>query len=52
MRAEGVWQNFHTTGEGWSDFDTRWANVTLSDGTNIGIGQEITDEIKFEKRFG
>jgi PAS domain S-box-containing protein len=50
MRAEGVWQNFRTRVRDGSVIDTRWANVKLSDGTNIGIGQDITDQIKLEEK--
>ncbi len=50
MRAEGVWQNFRTRVRDGRVLDTRWANVQLSDGTNIGIGQDITDQTKFEEK--
>ncbi|MDD2334975.1 MAG: PAS domain S-box protein [Geobacteraceae bacterium] len=50
MRAEGVWQNFRTRVRDGRVIDTRWANVKLSDGTNIGIGQDITDQKKIEEK--
>ncbi|MGA7828592.1 MAG: PAS domain S-box protein [Geobacteraceae bacterium] len=50
MRAEGVWQNFRTRVRDGQVIDTRWANVKLSDGTNIGIGQDITDQKKLEEK--
>ncbi|MHC1697258.1 MAG: response regulator [Geobacteraceae bacterium] len=50
MRAEGVWQNFRIRVRDGRVIDTRWANVKLSDGTSIGIGQDITDQIKHEEK--
>jgi PAS domain S-box-containing protein len=50
MRAEGVWQTFHTRMRDGRVIDTRWANVKLSDGTNIGIGQDITEQKKLEEK--
>ncbi len=50
MRAEGVWQNFRTRVRDGRVIDTRWANVKLTDGTNIGIGLDITDQIKLEEK--
>jgi PAS domain S-box-containing protein len=50
MRAEGVWQNFRTRVRDGRVLDTRWMNVQLSDGTSIGIGQDITDQAKFEEK--
>ncbi|MRR55256.1 MAG: response regulator [Deltaproteobacteria bacterium] len=49
-RAEGVWQNFHIRVRDGRVIETRWANVKLSDGTNIGIGQDITDQKKLEEK--
>lgn len=51
MKADGVWQNFRTRVRDGRTIDTRWANVKLSDGTNIGIGQDITDQKKFEEKI-
>lgn len=39
-RAE--WAEFHTRVRDGSYRDTTWANVQLSDGTNIGVGKDIT----------
>ncbi|MDD2318511.1 MAG: response regulator [Geobacteraceae bacterium] len=50
VRAEGVWQNFRTRVRDGRMLETRWANVKLSDGTNIGIGQDITDQVKLEEQ--
>jgi len=50
-RAEGVWQNFHVRVRDGRVIETRWANVKLSDGTNIGIGQDITDQKKLEEKI-
>jgi len=49
-RAEGVWQNFRTRVRDGRVIDTRWANVKLSDGTHIGIGQDITEQTQLEKK--
>lgn len=49
-RAEGVWQNFHLRVRDGRVIETRWANVKLSDGTNISIGQDITDQKKLEEK--
>jgi PAS domain S-box-containing protein len=38
----GEWADFRTTGKDGRVLDTSWAVVNLSDGTNIGIGQDIT----------
>ncbi|HOP39904.1 MAG TPA: histidine kinase dimerization/phospho-acceptor domain-containing protein, partial [Geobacteraceae bacterium] len=49
-REEGVWQNFRIRTRDGRELDTRWANVKLTDGTNIGIGQDITEQLKFEEK--
>ena len=43
------WQNFKTLVKDGRLLDTSWANVKLSDGRTIGIGQDITDRLKAEK---
>jgi PAS domain S-box-containing protein len=50
MRADGVWQNFRTRVRDGRIIDTRWANVKLSDGTSIGIGQDVTEQNKLEEK--
>jgi PAS domain S-box-containing protein len=37
------WHDFKTKIKDGSVIDTSWANVRLSDGTSIGIGQDISD---------
>ena len=51
MRADGVWQSFHTRVRDGRVIETSWANVKLSDGTIIGIGQDITDQTKLEEKI-
>jgi len=43
------WQNFQTLVKDGRILNTCWANVRLSDGRTIGIGQDITDRLKAEK---
>jgi len=42
-RADGKWGNFKTHTRGNKVIDAVWTNVTLSDGTNIGIGEDVTE---------
>jgi PAS domain S-box-containing protein len=41
--AEGQWADFKTRVRDGRVIDTSWAAVRLSDGTSIGIGQDITE---------
>jgi PAS domain S-box-containing protein len=41
--ASGEWADFRTRIRNGRMLDTMWANVRLSDGTLIGIGEDITD---------
>lgn len=50
VRAEGVWQGFRMRVRDGRVLNTRWANVKLTDGTTIGIGQDITEQVKFEEK--
>jgi PAS domain S-box-containing protein len=41
--AEGIWADFKTRVRDGRIIDTTWVTIRLSDGTTIGIGQDITD---------
>jgi PAS domain S-box-containing protein len=40
------WRDFRTRTKDGRLVDTSWANVVLSDGSGIGIGQDITDRVR------
>lgn len=42
IQGSGVWQEFETTLRNGKKLHTAWSNLRLSDGTIIGIGQDIT----------
>jgi PAS domain S-box-containing protein len=46
--ATHTWADFRTQLRNGQVLDTAWANVRLSDGSNIGIGQDITDRKRTE----
>lgn len=46
--ATGRWHDFKTQTRQGKVIDTAWANVQLSDGSNIGIGQDITERKQTE----
>ncbi len=56
-----VWDEIQAANQNWSDFktkvrdgriiDTSWANVRLSDGRCIGIGQDITERKRVESEL-
>ena len=46
--AENTWGEFKTHVRDGRVIDTAWANVKLSDGTSIGIGQDISDRKRRE----
>jgi PAS domain S-box-containing protein len=46
--ATGKWQDFRNQTRHGTVIDTAWANVRLSDGSNIGIGQDITERKQAE----
>ena len=48
-RADGVWRNFRTRTRNGTFIDTRWIAVKLSDGTIIGIGEDISERKQEEK---
>ncbi len=43
-RANGKWAKFRTRARDGRVIDTAWGHVRLSDGTSIGIGQDITEQ--------
>lgn len=47
--AETTWGDFKTQLRDGTILDTSWANVRLSDGSSIGIGQDITDRKRAEE---
>jgi PAS domain S-box-containing protein len=47
--ASGEWADFKTWTRNGSVIDTSWARVRLSDGTTIGIGQDITERKRAEE---
>jgi PAS domain S-box-containing protein len=53
FKAFGKWRDFSLRTKNGQILETSWANIRLSDGTSIGIGQDITDrkraEIKLRK---
>ena len=49
--ATGEWEDFRTRVRGGRMLDTMWANVRLSDGTMIGIGQDITERKAAERHL-
>lgn len=46
--AEGVWQDFRIKLRDGRTIDASWANVRLSDGSLMGIGQDITERKQME----
>jgi PAS domain S-box-containing protein len=47
--ADGEWADFKTRVKDGTVIDTSWARVKLSDGTTIGIGQNITERKRAEE---
>ena len=47
--ATSQWQDFKTRVRDGRFLDISWANVRLSDGTTIGIGQDITERKQIEE---
>lgn len=45
------WKNFKTKIKEGSEIDTSWFNVRLSDGSCIGIGQDVTERKKAEEKL-
>lgn len=48
--ASGEWRDFKTTTRSGTEIDTSWANVLLSDGRILGIGQVITERVELENQ--
>ncbi len=48
-KAESSWGDFKTHRRDGTVLDTAWTNVPLSDGSNIGIGLDITERKKAEQ---
>jgi PAS domain S-box-containing protein len=48
-KAKSKWGDFRTRIRDGRILDTMWTNVPLSDGSNIGIGLDITDRKKAEE---
>ncbi|MBN1982206.1 MAG: PAS domain S-box protein [Chitinivibrionales bacterium] len=48
-KAEGRWGDFKTKARDGRLLDTSWTNVLLSDGSNIGIGIDITERKRAEQ---
>ncbi len=48
--AEGEWADFKTRVRDGRVIDTTWVRVHLSDGTSIGIGQDITERKQAEEK--
>ncbi|HBB33820.1 MAG TPA: hypothetical protein DDZ80_12090 [Cyanobacteria bacterium UBA8803] len=49
LAASGKWQDFKTRTRSGQVLDTSWANIRLSNGTSIGIGQDITERQRTEE---
>ncbi len=49
LAADGQWGDFKTRVRDGRILDTSWANVRLSDGSSIGIGQDITERKQMEE---
>ncbi|HEY3026127.1 MAG TPA: PAS domain S-box protein [Pyrinomonadaceae bacterium] len=47
--ANGDWLDFKTRVRDGAVIDTSWANINLSDGTTIGIGQDVTERKRAEE---
>ncbi len=50
LAPTGEWQEFKTTTKDGRVLDTSWINIALSDGTSIGIGQDITERKQVEEQ--
>jgi len=50
-RTDGSWGDFRTRSRSGEILDTVWTNVILSDGTNIGIGYDVTARKKIEQQL-
>ncbi len=50
-KATGEWQDFKTRAKNGQVTDTTWAVTRLSDGTRLGIGQDITERKRAEEQL-
>lgn len=50
-RGDAGWSDFETRRKDGVLIDTTWADVALSDGTTIGIGQDITERKRAEREL-
>ncbi|NMF82814.1 diguanylate cyclase [Nodosilinea sp. P-1105] len=51
QRANGQWRDLKTHTAAGDAIDVAWANIRLSDGRIIGIGQNICDRKRTERQF-
>jgi PAS domain S-box-containing protein len=49
--ADGKWQDLRTRTRSGRVITTAWANVRLSDGTVIGLGQDVSERRSLEERL-
>jgi PAS domain S-box-containing protein len=47
--ASGEWSDFRSTGADGQVMDTSWANIRLSDGSRLSIGQDVTERKRAEE---
>lgn len=45
----GDWSNFRTQTKAGRVIDSLWTNIKLSDGTSIGIGQDVSERRRYER---
>ena len=49
--AAGVWKDFRTRTRDGRTIDTAWASVRLSDGTLVGVGQDLSERRRLESEY-
>jgi PAS domain S-box-containing protein len=49
--STGGWGEFRTRTRDGRTVDTVWANVRLSDGTILGVGEDVTERRRLEQQF-
>ncbi len=49
--AKGEWVDFKMRARNGQVIDTTWARIRLSDGTTVGIGQDITERKQLEEQL-
>lgn len=50
LKAEDKWGDFRIHARDGRIIETVWANVILDDGTNIGIGEDVTEKNRTERK--